>query len=1492
MQLYNTLSFYYISILIKNLCRKVLPAVLLFLICSSLSAQDIMINEVMASNSRSIMDEDEEYPDWIELYNAGTEDVNLNGFGLSDDESRPFRWELPDTTLQSGGFLLVWASGKDRRNPGSPLHTNYNVDADGEPVLLTAPEGERLDELDPTAIPTDVTYGRQQDGSSTWAFFNEPTPEASNNAAQALEPAIGEPVFSHSGGFYTNAFNLTLNTDYPDAEIIYTLDGSEPDPDNLDGQTYTYKNQYQESGFATDGELLEGSYQSMTYDSSIEIVNRENEPDHLTQISSTYDENPDYMPSSPVFKGTTVRARLVQDGHLPGPIVSKTYFVTPEGQDRYSFPVVSISIQEDHLFGYQDGIYVAGEDFDAWRDENGFQFADGGSPANYQRRGDIAEKPAHIQYFVQDEGIALDQNFGLRIHGGWSRSEPLKSFRLYAKNSYGRPFFEYPLFSEQEDDAYKRFMLRNSGNDMWTTLLRDAAIQEIADPLIVDMQAHQPTVTFVNGEYWGILNARERYDKFYLARTYDTNPEQVDLLANDSEVSAGSAGHYEETLTYIEENDLSEEEHYEYIKTRIDVEDFIDFQIIHIFSDNTDWPGNNTRYWRYQADSYNPDAPHGLDGRWRWLLFDTDFGFALYEGQSDIENNTLEMATDPNSDEWPNPTWATFLLRNLLENETFETSFINRYTTLLNTAFRPERMIRIINEFEQWYAPEIEEHMHRWGAFSGDINEWHNNVDDMRAFANQREEHVRQHIRDYFGLGEDVAVSFDVSDPEHGHIRVNALDIHDDTEGLSDDVYPFDGVYFAGMPVELEAIAQPGYRFAGWAGTDNDSASAAFTPQSDTTITAVFEPDTGAHLLHYWNLNELSAPYAPSYTYAEAALDVNEGDDTDINLVTGGGFEGENARLGDDPGRHFYAEHTEGTTIEFTFTTTGYEEIILHYELTGSGPQTISYIDKTSEETLFRQIELSGQSPFVYTLDFSDTEAARNNPEFTVRMTFDQAGSFRFDNFTVEGSEIEGANLPPVIADSLPEISLIEHATPDTLSLENLFEDPDLDQLSFSVIDSGQVNAEIYNGNQLIITPQNRGGGHITIYADDGQHQLVGYDISLLVYPEARILYDADFVFEEWSAEEPEYTYPEHMLFLQSDLDDPEVDDPLSFPYHIKPDEYHNDDGHAIGYPYQATRRTRLNGLGEDGISLINTGRERDLGGVLLAINTKDITTLRAEWIVGTLLRNSRMYGLALFYRIGTSGDFQPVGNNTSSFYQARYDGHEEQVDATLPEEVYDESYVQLLWRYYHINGNDGPRAQLRLDDITIGSVPGTTEINDVSYAENDDITISWLSSYGATHYDVEIASDSTFNNVLQEHTSLEEQELLLTGLPEDTIVYVRVRGVANEENGPWYTDSLPTKEPVVTTTSSSEEVTPVRVYPNPAKGHITLHFGGKTPDRAKVTVYDHSGRVVLQHDNIFQDKEGKPEKTLDMTRLQAGTYILSIEQDEDITRENIILLE
>jgi hypothetical protein len=736
--------------------RCVLLAVLLMIFaCQVASSQggDICFNEVMASNGGVCLDEDGDASDWIELHYTGGTTLNLQGYGLSDDLTRPFRWTFPHLEVQPGAYLVVWASGKDRTNPELPLHTNFSLSALGEPLLLSRPDGTTLDALNPLPLPRDTSYGRQPDGADDWFFFVESTPGEPNTTlgyASIAEP----PVFSHSGGFHVEPFLLTLSSTHPGSTILYTLDGSVPEPWNLDGTTYFYKNQHPQEPGDPFGPLLTSSYETLLYVEPLRIADRSQDPNCLSIRSTTIHRSPaSYAPVEPVFKGTVVRARAVREDSLPSEVVSHTYFVTPEGAARYELPVISLAIQEDHLFDHEQGIYVAGIDFETWRLWEPNTPSAWHSPANY-RRTDI-ESSAHFELFEPALGRAFSMDVGVRIHGGASRFFPQKSMRLHARKSCDpRGVMQYPFFEgltnridHRPISSFQSLILRNSGNDYATTRLRDAFIQTaVLAPMGLDHQAYRPAVHFINGEYWGLINIRERIDRHYIANHYDIDPGDAAILDSHRgilrEGTSQDSEDWKELWAYATAQDLTQSQHWDYMEERIDLDNLIRYNVSQIYISNTDWPGNNLFLWRKRISETGSDVPAAYDGRWRWILQDTDFGFG-----GDASHNTLWTAAGGRHTPNPEP---TLLLHRLLLNSTFRARFINAFADHLNTTFQTARVEALADAMHAKISSSLPEHISRWR----DMRDTTPQI--LKRFAQRRPAWMWSHLVRFFDLVEVI----------------------------------------------------------------------------------------------------------------------------------------------------------------------------------------------------------------------------------------------------------------------------------------------------------------------------------------------------------------------------------------------------------------------------------------------------------------------------------------------------------------------------------------------------------------------------------------------------------------------------------------------------------------------------------------------------------------------------------------------------------------
>jgi len=270
-------------------------------------------------------------------------------------------------------------------------------------------------------------------------------------------------------------------------------------------------------------------------------------------------------------------------------------------------------------------------------------------------------------------------------------------------------------------------------------------------------------------------------------------------------VQEGDFNHYSAVLSYLESNDLADDSNYNYVSTQLDPENFTDFFIANIFANNTDWPHNNIEFWRKKTSAYEPDAPYGQDGRWRWVLKDMDFGFGSESEQPSYENNTLAYASSTGGDINTNPEWSTFVFRKLLGNEKFRINFINRFADLMNTTYIPQRVNGIIDEMKSGIAAEILQHGKRWQSFTT-LSNWEGHIQTLVEFANHRREFQRNHIREKFGIDQNIDVTLQVNDNAAGSIAINTITIAPGTDGIVQNPYPWTGVYFSGIPVVLKAV--------------------------------------------------------------------------------------------------------------------------------------------------------------------------------------------------------------------------------------------------------------------------------------------------------------------------------------------------------------------------------------------------------------------------------------------------------------------------------------------------------------------------------------------------------------------------------------------------------------------------------------------------------------------------------------------------------------
>ena len=433
-------------------------------------------------------------------------------------------------------------------------------------------------------------------------------------------------------------------------------------------------------------------------------------------------------------KTVPIRAVAYKKGK-PGEIVTHTYLIGRE----YNMAVISITGNPDDFFSFDRGIYVKGCCADSLPPYKRANFWKG-----WERR-------INIEFYESSGELGFNQRVGVRIFGGFSKGLPMKSLAIISRKKYEKKTIKYPIFPNKEIKKYKSFVLRNSGSDFNNTQFRDALLTNLIEPLDVGIQAYRPAVVFINGSYWGIHNVREKINEYYLKSNAGANPDSVDIMKHRNDLLAGKRDHYLKMKKYINKTDFKDTAEILHLNTLMEIDNFINYNITEVYVGNRD-AGGNIRFWR-------PQTP---EGRWRWILFDTDISFGI-SGKTSYKRNTLNKMTIKHNEAWPDPAWSTLIIRNLLENDSIKNLYINRFADHLNTLFSAKTVNFKIDSIQNMLKEEMPYHLKKWR--SSNIERWGRNVQKMKDYASNRPYYVRLHLMDRFDLSDTITVDIQNQDP-------------------------------------------------------------------------------------------------------------------------------------------------------------------------------------------------------------------------------------------------------------------------------------------------------------------------------------------------------------------------------------------------------------------------------------------------------------------------------------------------------------------------------------------------------------------------------------------------------------------------------------------------------------------------------------------------------------------------------------------------------
>ena len=530
-----------------------------------------------------------------------------------------------------------------------------------------------------------------------------------------------------------------------------------------------------------------------------------------------------YQKPISISNTTVVKAKLFLDGKLSPRATAQSYIFFPRD---ITLPVISVSTDRKYFYDSKIGIYVDGN------------YQSGKKNYEFDWR-----RPINIEFFFEPEQESqINQLCESRIMGGATRGNARKSLAIYANKRFGEKRLKYEFFPDDRPGItdFKSIALRNAGNDFDYLFQRDAIIQlNTARHCDIDFQAYRPAIFYLNGNYMGMLNIRERSNEDNIYTNYD-GLEDLDMFENWWELKEGTWDNYNAFKEFYNEHGHTLAEYEKWMDTM----EFLNLMLVNLYYNNRDFPGNNIVMWRPRTD----------EGRWRWIMKDTDFGLGLYGVSAGY--NTIKWLYDPNYDKgtnWANQYDHTRLFRRLMEDADFKREFIDRAAIYMGDWLN-ERGTRAV--WDPLYDAIKYEYPHHRKL----INEWwpkyNDELKNARNWVAQRTAYFYKYIADYYQLGTPLPLTVNKS---LGETERSEMEIMVNGVKLSEAL--FDGKFFKDRRVTLSGKSLlEGYMITGWKVTTTDTSGNETTETIEggeysflmpsckgISIEAIVGADTGIH---------------------------------------------------------------------------------------------------------------------------------------------------------------------------------------------------------------------------------------------------------------------------------------------------------------------------------------------------------------------------------------------------------------------------------------------------------------------------------------------------------------------------------------------------------------------------------------------------------------------------------------------------------------------
>lgn len=762
-------------------------------------ADGVVISEIMALNGATLQDENGLYSDWIELYNRSGEAICLAGYSLTDDEMNRRRFVFPDVTLQAGEYLVVFASGAERRS--GELHAGFKLSSKGERVLLFDAMGCAVARMEYDSLEADQSVILRENGATEKTYMPSPGQPNTLEGARASMDADYTTTANNALGLYINEVLCGASGTYDWVELI-NLSGSALDLSGFglsDNPNHPRKWRFPEgtalpagglmtvqlTGSQGASGLVDGVYCAnfaldadadetlVLSDADGAFVDRMLLCDQRRGIS--YGRSADgseyvYFASptpGAANSGTTYRycaqpVTFSQPGGIQdGPVTltlsaqeGMTIYYTLDGSE----PTASSMVYSGPLTIAQNTVVKAvawrGDAIASYAAANTYLFgvshtvgivAVSGNPDELTGSdGTLITGKVGSGYDVYAEiydangNPLVSQGCQLKLNGRSSRTVyAQKAFRLVAKNEYGDNRFRAELFSQREYEEYKAVLVRAAGQDNQLAFMRDVLLTSLARNTSVMYQESETVAVYINGAYWGVYHLRERIcaETICQFEGWD-NPDAVDLLEGEyGTVAQGSNATFKSMMSAVKKYGVSSDENLAALRELMDVENYLEYVMLQIYSNNQDL--NNVRMYRSAEE----------DGKWRWILFDMDLGF---RASRDPVKEWLSSSGEVGSI----TAQSNVLFTALMKNDEMRDWFLTRFGELLATDLSSESVVARIYEEAETLNPEMQMQCERWNWSKAS---WTKHGNSLVSYAQKQPAKIISALIDNFGLTDEQA---------------------------------------------------------------------------------------------------------------------------------------------------------------------------------------------------------------------------------------------------------------------------------------------------------------------------------------------------------------------------------------------------------------------------------------------------------------------------------------------------------------------------------------------------------------------------------------------------------------------------------------------------------------------------------------------------------------------------------------------------------------